>query len=67
MRRPKLGKVRAISSLRGNEGNVVIEGPSNREAFIRRDERIEELVNGITSKNRHAATKWGKSQGKEIW
>jgi antitoxin MazE len=28
---------------------------------------IDELVEGITPKNRHGETDWGKPTGKEIW
>lgn len=28
---------------------------------------LEDLVSGITKKNRHGETKWGSPKGKEIW
>ena len=33
----------------------------------RREYTIEELVAGITPKNRHAVVSWGKPVGKEVW
>ncbi|KKR79673.1 MAG: transcriptional regulator/antitoxin MazE [Candidatus Nomurabacteria bacterium GW2011_GWA2_40_9] len=29
--------------------------------------RLEDLVKGITKKNRHKEYDWGKPMGKEIW
>ena len=28
---------------------------------------LQELVSGITAKNRHSETDWGKPAGKEVW
>ena len=28
---------------------------------------LEDLVTGITSKNRHSETDWGKPRGNEVW
>lgn len=28
---------------------------------------LQELLDGITPKNRHSATDWGKPVGKEVW
>ena len=33
----------------------------------RRKYSLEELVAGITPKNRHSETEWGKPVGKEVW
>jgi antitoxin MazE len=33
----------------------------------RRKYTLEELVSGITSKNRHGETDWGPPQGRESW
>ena len=33
----------------------------------RRKYSLNELVSGITSKNRHRETVWGKPDGKEVW
>ena len=42
-------------------GNDIIISPS-RPVYT-----LEELVKGITKKNRHKEFDWGKPRGKEIW
>ncbi|HEX3685220.1 MAG TPA: AbrB/MazE/SpoVT family DNA-binding domain-containing protein [Bryobacteraceae bacterium] len=53
------------------EGDTVhfeVDGPGVivvRTAAVQRS--LEDLVAGISSKNRHAETGWGHQQGREIW
>jgi len=44
----------------GKNGAVVMR-PAHRKY------RLEELVSGITPRNRHGETDWGEPVGKEIW
>ncbi|HUO04209.1 MAG TPA: AbrB/MazE/SpoVT family DNA-binding domain-containing protein [Candidatus Binataceae bacterium] len=53
-----------------NEGadvDVTVSGKRLVLAPTRRKYSLNELVNGITAKNRHAESDWGKPAGKEIW
>jgi len=43
------------------EGELVVT-PARRRRYT-----LEELVAGITKKNRHAEVDWGPPMGKEIW
>jgi antitoxin MazE len=42
------------------DGSIVLRSRAPRYS-------LEELVAGITPRNRHRETKWGPSQGKEAW
>ena len=42
------------------EGDILVRSQ-------RRKYTLEELVAGITSKNRHSETDWGAPRGKEAW
>jgi antitoxin MazE len=44
----------------GKDGAVVMRP-------TRRKYRLEELVSGITARNRHDETDWGEPVGKELW
>ncbi len=53
-----------------SEGATVEVKVSGRNLVVapaRREYRLEELVAGITAKNRHAETDWGHSVGNEGW
>jgi antitoxin MazE len=43
-----------------DDGSIVLR--SRRRKYT-----LEELVSGITSKNRHGETDWGPPQGRESW
>lgn len=44
----------------GSDGGIVMRP-------TRRRHELPELVSGITPKNRHRATEWGRPQGGESW
>ena len=43
------------------QGNALIIRPTRKEW------RLDELVAGITARNRHRPTDWGTAVGKEVW
>jgi antitoxin MazE len=54
-----------------NEGDCVsIEVTSEKGVLVRAKRpayTLQELIAGITPKNRHRETEWGKATGKELW
>ncbi len=48
-------------SVKVQRGKIIIE-PTARKEY-----KLEELVDGITSANSHAETDFGKPTGKEVW
>lgn len=46
---------------------VVIEALRTGDILIRPLMNLSKPVNAITPKNRHAATDWGLTVGKEVW
>lgn len=51
----------------GDEVELVARGGKLEVRPVRRRLSLQELVDGITSDNRHEATDWGAPFGKEIW
>ncbi|MEP7362859.1 MAG: AbrB/MazE/SpoVT family DNA-binding domain-containing protein [Acidobacteriota bacterium] len=53
------------------EGDHVSLGVAGDGSIVLRSAKpkysLEELVNGITPKNRHGETDWGPPVGKEVW
>jgi antitoxin MazE len=55
-------------SARLREGEAVeLKSLRKGEILIRRRKSLEQLVDAITPENRHDATDWGPTVGKEIW
>lgn len=54
-------KLDAVVDVREESGRIVIE-PARQKAWD-----LDELVRGITSKNRHKAAEFGFPVGKEAW
>jgi antitoxin MazE len=50
-----------VVDVREEKGRIVIE-PVRPKAYA-----IDDLVRGITAKNRHQAADFGPPQGKEVW
>jgi len=59
-RQANLGEGDSVSLTLDREGAIVLRP-------ARRKYELSELIAGITAKNRHRATDWGKPQGKEVW
>jgi antitoxin MazE len=56
-----------LGLVEGTTVDVKVSGGKLVLAPARRDYNLEELVAGITPKNRHTETDWGTPVGKEIW
>ena len=66
LRLPKAVAVEARIA-EGDQVDVVVKDGSIVITPAARRYTIEELVKGITSKNRHKATDWGMPVGREAW
>lgn len=51
----------------GDEVEITLEGGRIVVTPIGKNYRLGELVEGITSDNRHDETDWGRPVGNEIW
>ena len=62
---------RVVESARLREGDPLSLSVGKDGAVVmrprRRVYRLQELLSGITPKNRHEETDWGGAVGKEIW
>jgi antitoxin MazE len=47
--------------IREEAGRIIIE-PVREKSY-----RLDDLLNGITARNRHEAVDFGSAQGKEVW
>jgi antitoxin MazE len=54
-------EVDEVVEVREEKGRIVIE-PVRQEAYV-----LDDLLKGITSKNRHEAVDFGSPEGKEVW
>jgi len=50
-----------VVEVREEEGRIVIE-PVRQKTYV-----LDDLLNGITSKNLHEAVNFGPPEGKEVW
>jgi antitoxin MazE len=50
-----------VVEVREDEGRIVIE-PVRQKAYV-----LDDLLKGITAKNRHEAADFGPPEGKEVW
>jgi antitoxin MazE len=50
-----------VVDVREEAGRIVIE-PVRQKAY-----KLDDLLRGITPKNRHAAIDFGRPEGKEVW
>ena len=56
----KLREGEPVTVTVAREGGLLIK-------TARRQYKLRQLVAGITAKNRHDETDWGKPEGKEVW
>ena len=60
-----------MKDARVHEGDRQSQDPVKDGAIVlpgtRRKYSLNELVSGITGKNRHREVDWGKPGGKEVW
>ena len=57
----KWGNSAAVRIPASVKGKIVIE-PARQETYV-----LDDLLKGITSKNRHEAVDFGPPEGKEVW
>jgi antitoxin MazE len=51
----------------GQEVEMCVDGNSLVLRSARKNYKLSELLKGVTARNLHSETDWGKSKGKEIW
>jgi antitoxin MazE len=56
----RIGEGDSLTMALQDDGTIVLR--SNRRRY-----KLEELVSGITAKNRHRETEWGRPVGEESW
>lgn len=66
LRLPK-AMVRELGVTEGSEVGIKVARGTLVAKPLRPRPNINQLVRRITSRNRHAATDWGKPVGREVW
>jgi antitoxin MazE len=66
LRLPK-SAAQALGVVEGSEVDIVVSKGALLARPTRPRAKLDDLVAGITKKNRHAATDWGGPVGNEVW